>query len=233
MAKIAPVSPETASEEVKAIYKEIGRATGGWIPNFYKTLAHRPPLLEGFWKMQSTLIFNGKVSRQHREMVNVFVALKNGCGYCVFHHSALALKVGVSKEKLDAVEQYAKSPLSMKCEVEKLILRYAEEYQNRPGENPEVIDSLSKHYSEEQLVKLNVLLGIANLANRFNGSLDIEIDHAPEQQAVCPPAMIGVALAPDAPARSICRTGLLSVGAESRCLDDRAPEVVLGLEHGR
>ena len=79
------------------------------------------------------------------------------------------------------MEQYAESPLF--DEVEKLILRYAEEYQNRPGESPEVIDSLRKHYSEEQLVELDVLLGIANLANRFNGSFDIEIDHAPEQQA--------------------------------------------------
>lgn len=182
MARITPVSPETASDEVKAIYTEIGRATGGWIPNFYRTLAHRPPLLEGFWKMQSALIFKGKVSRQHREMVNVFVSLKNGCEYCVFHHSALALRVGVSKEKLDAVEKYAQSPLF--DEVEKLILRYADEYQSRPGASPEVIDSLKRHYGEEQLVELDVLLGIANLANRLNVSFDIEIDHAPEPQAV-------------------------------------------------
>ena len=181
MAKITPVSPETASDEVKAIYKDISRATGGWVPNFYRTLAQRPPLLEGFWKMQSTLIFKGKVSRQHREMVNVFISLKNGCEYCVFHHSALALRVGVSKEKLDAVEKYAESPLF--DAVEKLILRYADEYQSRPGASPEVIDSLRKHYSEEQLVELDVLLGIANLANRLNISFDIEIDHAPEQQA--------------------------------------------------
>ena len=178
MARITPVSPEGATDEVKAIYAEIGRATGGWIPNFYRTLARRPPLLEGFWKMQSTLIFNGKVSRQHREMVNVFIGLKNGCEYCVFHHSALARRVGLSKEKLDAVEKYAVSPLF--DEVEKLILRYAEEYQNRPGASPEVIESLKKHYSEEQLVELDVLLGIANLANRLNVSFDIEIDHAPE-----------------------------------------------------
>lgn len=181
MARITPISPEAASDEVKAVYKEIGRATGGWIPNFYRTLARRPPLLEGFWKMQSTLIFKGKVSRQHREMVNVFVGLKNGCEYCVFHHSALALKVGVSKEKLDAVEKYAESPLF--DEVEKLVLRYAEEYQIRPGASPEAIESLRKHYSEEQLVELDVLLGIANLANRLNISFDIEIDRAPEQQA--------------------------------------------------
>lgn len=81
MAKVTPVSPETASDEVKAVYKEIGRATGGWIPDFYQTLANRPPLLEGFWKMQGSLIFKGKVARHHREMVNVFVSLKNGCEY--------------------------------------------------------------------------------------------------------------------------------------------------------
>ncbi len=184
MARITPVSPETASDEVKAVYKEISRATGGWIPNFYKTLALRPPLLEGFWKMQSALIFNGKVSRQHREMVNVFVALKNGCEYCVFHHSALALRVGVRKEKLDAVESYAESPLF--DAVEKLVLRYADEYLSRAGASPQVIDALRSHYSEEQLVELDVALAICNLANRFNGSFDIEIDKEhiiPEQLA--------------------------------------------------
>lgn len=79
--KISCISPETASDDVKAIYKEIGRATGGWIPDFYQILANRPALLEEFWKMQGTLIFKGKVDRQHREMVNVFVSLKNGCEY--------------------------------------------------------------------------------------------------------------------------------------------------------
>ena len=81
MSKIGPVRPETASDEVNVVYKEISRATGGWIPDFYQTLANRPPLLEGFWKMQGNLIFKGKVSRQHREMVNVFVSLRNGCEY--------------------------------------------------------------------------------------------------------------------------------------------------------
>jgi len=81
MQKVSRISPESASDEVKAIYKEIGRATGGWIPDFYQSLAQRPALLEGFWKMQGSLIFKGKVLRHHREMVNVFVSLKNGCEY--------------------------------------------------------------------------------------------------------------------------------------------------------
>ena len=81
MARISTILPEQASEEVKAIYQGIGKATGGWIPDFYRTLAHRPALLEGFWKIQSSLIFKGKVPRHQREMVNVFVSLKNGCEY--------------------------------------------------------------------------------------------------------------------------------------------------------
>ena len=53
----------------------------------------------------------------------------------------------------------------------------------RPGASSEVIDSLRKYYAEEQLVELDVLLGVANLANRLNVSFDIEIDHAPEHLA--------------------------------------------------
>ncbi len=82
MARISPVLPQGAAAEVQAVYQDICRATReDWVPDFYRTLAHRPPLLEGFWKIQSSLIFKGKVSRRHREMVNVFVSIKNNCEY--------------------------------------------------------------------------------------------------------------------------------------------------------
>ncbi len=66
---------------MRASYNKITKATQGWVPDFYRALAHSPALLEGFWGMQSYLIFQGKVSRKHREMVNVFVSKLNRCEY--------------------------------------------------------------------------------------------------------------------------------------------------------
>lgn len=92
----------------------------------------------------------------------------------MYHHSALGLRVGLTKEKLDALEKYAESPLF--DDVEKLLLRYAEEYLTQEGTSSEVVEALKKHYTEEQLVELDVVIGIANMVNHFIASFDIEIE---------------------------------------------------------
>jgi alkylhydroperoxidase family enzyme len=76
---------------------------------------------------------------------------------------------------------YAEGPLF--DEVEKLLLRYAEEYLSQRGASAEVVDRLKEHYSEEQLVELDVIVGIANLVNHFIASFNIEIekDHISEK----------------------------------------------------
>lgn len=174
MERVSRISPDTASEEVGAIYEEIRRVSKGWVPDLYQVLAHRPPLLEGFWKIQRSLILKGKIDPQRREMVNAFVSLKNRCEYCAHHHLAFGLRAGLTREKLDALESYAESPLF--SDVEKLLLRYADEYLSQGGASPEVVEALKKHWSEEQVVELEVILGSINLANHFITSMDIEIE---------------------------------------------------------
>ena len=92
----------------------------------------------------------------------------------MFHHSALGLRVGLTKEKLDALEKYGESALF--DAVEKLLLRYAEEYLARGGAGSETVEALKKHYSEEQLVELDVILAIVNLVNHFISTFGIEIE---------------------------------------------------------
>lgn len=82
--------------------------------------------------------------------------------------------MGLTKEKLDALQKYAES--SLFDEVEKLLLRYADEYLSRGGASPEVVGVLKQHYNEEQLVELDVIIGIANLVNHFIASFGIEIE---------------------------------------------------------
>ena len=90
------------------------------------------------------------------------------------HHSALGLRAGLTKEKLEALLRYTESPLF--DELEKLLLRYADEYLQQVGASAEVVEALKKHYTEEQLVELDVAIGIANMVNHFIASFDIEIE---------------------------------------------------------
>ena len=92
----------------------------------------------------------------------------------MYHHSALGLRVGLTKEKLDSLENYSGSALF--DETEKLLLRYADEYLKQGGASAEVLGALKNHLSEEQLVELDVVMGIANLVNHFIASFGIEIE---------------------------------------------------------
>jgi AhpD family alkylhydroperoxidase len=171
---VSRVTPQSASGTVKPIYNDIAKVGHGWVPDFYQVLAHCPQLLEGFWKIQRELIFAGKVSGKHREMLNVFVSLKNRCEYCAYHHSAFGLRAGLRKEQLGALEDYSRSPLF--DDLEKLLLRYAEEYLDEGRASPGVVDALKSHYAEDQMVELELIIGSVNLANHFVGAFGIEIE---------------------------------------------------------
>jgi len=172
--RVSCVTPESASGTVKPIYNDIAKVGHGWVPDFYQVLAHCPQLLEGFWKIQRGLIFAGKVSGRHREMLNVFVSLKNRCEYCAYHHSTFGLSAGLRKEQLGALEDYSQSPLFN--DLEKLLLRYTEEYLEEGRASSGVVEALKSHYSEDQMVELEIIIGSVNLANHFVGSFGIEIE---------------------------------------------------------
>lgn len=81
MARIPYVEREQASEEVQVIYDKIKRATRGWVPNFYRAIAHRPKVLQAIWALQEGFVFEGKLSRRQRELLNVHVSRLNNCHY--------------------------------------------------------------------------------------------------------------------------------------------------------
>ena len=59
-----------------------------------------------------------------RALVNRRVAWWNGCEYCQDAHAAKGRTLGVSTEKIQALNAYAESPLF--SDVEKLVLEYAD-----------------------------------------------------------------------------------------------------------
>ena len=66
MARIAPLSIESASPEAQAVLKEIESAFG-MVPNVFKTMAHYPPLLALNWSRVKALMMSGSLSRKVKE----------------------------------------------------------------------------------------------------------------------------------------------------------------------
>lgn len=95
------VEEVAAAGRVRAIYDDI-KATKqiDFVPNFWKTLAAHPPLLEDTWNRLKRVMAPGKLDALTKEMIAVAVSATNGCSYCINSHTAAVKKLGLSEEAL-------------------------------------------------------------------------------------------------------------------------------------
>jgi AhpD family alkylhydroperoxidase len=101
MPTVVMVEYDQASSEVRAIYDEIMTVKGiDFVPNFWKTLASYPPLLEEVWRGLSRAMAPGRLDALTKEMVAIAVSATNGCTYCIRSHTAAARKLGMDDAML-------------------------------------------------------------------------------------------------------------------------------------
>jgi AhpD family alkylhydroperoxidase len=102
MATFGFIEYDDATPEVRAVYDDI-RATRGtdYINNFWKALAHDPPLLARTWERLKQVMSQGALDSLTKEMIYLAVSITNQCGYCIASHTAAAQKAGLSQEMFD------------------------------------------------------------------------------------------------------------------------------------
>jgi AhpD family alkylhydroperoxidase len=101
-----PISYETASPEVRAIFDDI-KATRGVkdVNNFWKSLANEPRMLKHVWESLKDMMGPGALDPLTKELIYVAVSLTNNCEYCMASHTASARAKGMTDAQLN--ELYA------------------------------------------------------------------------------------------------------------------------------
>jgi len=101
MSTVKMIEYDEATGLVKEIYDDF-RALRGTdrIPDFWKTIATHPPLLERTWNDLKAVMAPGRLDPLTKEMIAVAVSATNGCSYCVNSHTAAAMKLGMDQEML-------------------------------------------------------------------------------------------------------------------------------------
>jgi AhpD family alkylhydroperoxidase len=95
------VEYDHAPPEVRAVYDEIMQVKGiDFVPNFWKTLASHPPLLEEVWRSLNRAMQPGRLDALTKEMIALAVSATNGCTYCIRSHTAAARKLGMDDAML-------------------------------------------------------------------------------------------------------------------------------------
>lgn len=110
IATVVPIAESEASPRVAAIFNDIRQTKNlDHVPNFWRTLATNPDLLETVWSSLKRLMHPDQSGRQSkldprtREIIALAVSATNGCSYCVNSHTAALVKLGADPETLGEV----------------------------------------------------------------------------------------------------------------------------------
>jgi len=174
MARISLIETESAPPEVKETYEKALRGKPG---NAQKALAHRPDMLKNFLPFYASV---GKsLDRKLYEMIYLRVSFINGCHYCQQHHIASSKRIGLATEDWKALKggNYTRF-----TEKEQTALAYAEKLTQASRDIADAdFERLKKHFPDAEIVDLHLLVGLANLTNRFTDPLGLELEFPEEK----------------------------------------------------
>ncbi len=176
MLKTAPrlsrVPRSEASAPVAEIYDRYMRTRGN-VPNMFRTLAHRPEILQTMIAHLEAILNTGRVSTKLKELVIVRTSQINKCEYCLSSHSQLSVKLGWTREQLDDLANYQSR--TDFTPAEKAALSLAEQMTLDSNHiSDEFMDQLRGFYEEGEIVELLAAIGVFNYFNRFNNAPQME-----------------------------------------------------------
>ncbi len=108
MSIFKPIQEKQAKGKVKALFNEIKKTRKiKKIPNFWRSIAHNPKLLERTWNNLKEIMRDEALNSVTKELIYVAVSITNSCDYCTRSHIFAAKKKGATdqmiKEMIDVV----------------------------------------------------------------------------------------------------------------------------------
>ncbi len=115
----------------------------------------------------------GGVPQTTLELVHLRASQINGCSFCVDSGAHSARKAGETDERLFAVSAWREAPYFTDAERAALALTEATtRLADRSDPVPDAIwDEAARHYDEQGLAALLLMIGVTNLFNRLNAPI--------------------------------------------------------------
>jgi len=137
--------------------------------SFLRAMAHRPEVLKNFLPLYAAVVGPGSVSRRVKELVYLACSCANTCAFCLASHLPNARKAGIADDEIRSLE--AGKDEGFPAE-ERAAIAYAREL-TKTAQAESAGAELRRHYTDEQIVEITLVIGVANFTNRFNNGLGI------------------------------------------------------------
>jgi AhpD family alkylhydroperoxidase len=95
-----PIEYREASAEVRAVYDDImATRNTDWVNNYWKILAHDPPMLRRMWANVKEVMGPGALDPLTKELIYLAISMSNGCRYCIASHGTAATVKGMTPQQ--------------------------------------------------------------------------------------------------------------------------------------
>ncbi len=171
MSHVSYLSKDQAAEELRPTFEGIERKLGA-MPNLFRAMAHSPAVLQGFLALNGSLQ-KFELDPQLRELAYLKASAINGCDYCVAHHREAGGKAGLSERQIEGVAESESGDAY--DDLQRDVLRFAEAVTRDVRADNALVGRLRARLSERALMELTLTVALANLTNRMNEALQIEL----------------------------------------------------------
>ena len=193
MPRVSEVEDSELPSDLAALHRKFAGPYGDF-SNQLKVLAHSPDAFRHLYGLIDDWRSRGTLPQRVVEIAVVTTSAANACPYCVGHHGAALVELGLPAEAVTGILE----PEPLGFDDRDLAVRdYARLLTERAWGIPDaVFERLRRHFSDREVVELTVRVGICSLFNKLNQALQIEI----EDTALAQMADAGLAAAepPDA-----------------------------------
>ena len=134
---------------------------------FFRTMAHRPEVLQNFVPLYGAIMGPGPTDRRIKELVYLTCSYTNECAFCTSAHVASGKKAGITDDEMRALQTAQDHGFT---ESERAAIQYAREL-TQNAEADDSREALFEHFNDEQVVEITLVAAMANFTNRFNNGL--------------------------------------------------------------
>lgn len=172
MPRISRLSRSEVASELQGVYDQFLRDRGN-VPNFFRTLAHRPEIFRTAAAHMEAVLKTGTLPTRLKELVVVRTSQLNCTSYCLASHTAISLRLGWTAEQLEALHTWRDSSLFSEAEKEAIRLAEVMTLESHAWTDADMV-RLRRFYSEGEVIELMASIGLFNYFNRFNNMLQME-----------------------------------------------------------
>ena len=163
-------SPEV--EELARFFDE----TLGFTPNSVLTMQRRPAIALAFINLNKAVMANeGRLTSEQKRLIGLLASSVAGCRYCEAHTALAAERYGASQDRLDAIWNYADSPVFSAAE--RAAFEFALAAASVPNGITERISAeLMRHWDDGEIVEILGVVALFGFLNRWNDSMGTTLE---------------------------------------------------------